>query len=309
MKILVGTLHTIENEFEAGRASVQSQTYKNHVQHVIHNLPNKEAHATLFRYFQDRNNEFDLLVKMDADMVLSRPTLFAEIVEKFVNEPQLEHLQIWVHDWYTDRLIGGLNIYRNTVRWNLDGEPVFVESSEVIHHRAGGRQTDRSHLAPAAYHCPDPSPFQAFHFGIHKGVKVLEGLRRNMPNRALEHAVNLNETWAHFLRNGDIRLAWAALGGELALRGDFGPADLDYSNPNALEVFESKYVTLTATEVKVLIRKCCRANGGILPLSLRFAYLMGGWRSVARTTAGRVYAPIQRLFGRSGLAADSASSK
>ena len=49
MKIYVGTLYSGENEFEECVAAIQNQTYKNYDHFVIRDLPNKEAHVTLFK--------------------------------------------------------------------------------------------------------------------------------------------------------------------------------------------------------------------------------------------------------------------
>lgn len=310
MKLLIGTLYTIENEFEACLRSVREQTYPVANHHVIRDLPNKEAHAALFRYFLDRTAEYDLLVKVDADMVLTRPTFLAEVVAEFAREPHLEQLQVWVHDWFTDRLIGGMNVYRNTISWVDGGDAVYVEGTSIAHQRPGGRRTDRSVLAPAAYHCPDPSPFQAFHFGIHKGVKVRQGLSQGMPARAAEHLANVEHTWAHFRRSGDVRLGMAALGGELALVGMFGPDDLPYANPRALEVFNREHAALAAPTVAARVSALRRRNGGLLPPSLRLEYLGGGWKAVGRSALrkgrGWIEAARQRLrFNRGETGRDS----
>src|SRR5687767_10692019 len=122
MRILVGTLYTIENEFEECCAAVRVQTHQDFEHLVIRNLPNKEAHATLYSTFVGRRNEFQLLVKVDADMVVENRGLLAGVVTAFTGQPTLEHLQISVHDWFTDRQVMGMNCYRHTVSWNLGDE-------------------------------------------------------------------------------------------------------------------------------------------------------------------------------------------
>jgi hypothetical protein len=81
MRILAGTLYTIENEFEDCCRSIRNQTYKNYDHLVIRNLPKKEAHNNLYQAFVDEADRYDLLVKIDADMVLCDENLFERIVK------------------------------------------------------------------------------------------------------------------------------------------------------------------------------------------------------------------------------------
>src|SRR5690242_14514637 len=117
MRILVGTLYTIENEFAACCAAIQRQTHTDFEHLVLEKLPNKVAHDTLYRTFMQRSDEFDLLIKIDADMVIRSPNLFAAIVAKFRADPLLDEYVIQLHDFFTDRPMWGMSVYRNTVRW------------------------------------------------------------------------------------------------------------------------------------------------------------------------------------------------
>ena len=87
MRILVGTLYTIENEFDECVASINRQSHSDFEHFILENLPNKHAHDTLYRTFMERSGDFVLLIKVDADMVIEDEDLFAKIVDKFrVNE-------------------------------------------------------------------------------------------------------------------------------------------------------------------------------------------------------------------------------
>ncbi len=282
MRILVGTLYTIENEFDECVASIERQSYRDFEHLVLRNLGNKEAHESLFNIFVERSGEFDLLVKVDADMVLCSEFLLAAIVERFEKNPVLEHLQIAVHDFFTDQLIMGMNVYRNSVRWDMSAEAVFVESSETIRSTPGRRVRDWNDLAPSAIHCKNPSLLQAFHFGVHKGVKVKEAVSRQMSTRAREHYYNIENTWHHFLRTDDVRLGLAALGGELALQDKFLPEHLDYSNPFVAQVFQS-HEQWSNKQIKIAVTRLRLANGGLLPPEARLEYLDIGYaRTIAR---------------------------
>ena len=68
MKILIGILHCIENEYELCIQSLQEQSVKNWNHFVIRDLPNAEAHNALYSRFMEGSKEYDLFLKLDADM-------------------------------------------------------------------------------------------------------------------------------------------------------------------------------------------------------------------------------------------------
>jgi len=233
-RVLVGTLHTIENELDRCTASILAQRGC-HVEHfVIEGESKRVAHDELYRTFMRRAGEFDLFVKVDADMVIQSPSLFARIAERFGQDPTIDQLEIAVHDFFTDGHVMGLNSFRNTVRWPERGSSLFTDATPVP---ADRHAQDHDHLAPAALHCPDPTAFQAFHFGVHKALKLLEAVAEGRSRRVQRHWHNMEATWRHFLRRGDPRLGLASLGSELALRGLFRPEHVDYSDPFARGAF------------------------------------------------------------------------
>ncbi|MFH2008152.1 MAG: hypothetical protein ABI333_16335 [bacterium] len=265
MRLLVGTMVTIENEFEACQASIRRQTYQDFEQLVIRDLPNREAHEALYGTFRDRRDEFELLVKVDADMVVSSPTLFADVVERFQCNPELQVLSIAVHDYYSDRLVFGLNTYRNTIPWQRTGDLVFTDQFPRLVNLV---TFDRRELAPAAAHCPDPSPFQAFHFGLHRGVKAHVAAARRMHGDHYARFQDIHLTGQHFLRTRDPRLGLAMIGAELALGGRFDETHLSYGNDEVEAVFND-YRELDAAALEREIKRLARANWGLLPAPWR----------------------------------------
>jgi len=265
MRLLVGTMVTIENEFEACLASIQRQTYQNFEQLVIRDLPNREAHEALYGTFFERRDEFDLLVKVDADMVVSSPTFFAEVVDRFGRNPELQILSVAVHDYFTDRLVSGLNTYRNTIPWQRTGDLVFTDQFPSL---IGAVTADRDDLAPAAAHSPDPGPFQAFHFGLHRGVKSRVSAVRRMHADHYARFQDLHLTWEHFLRCRDPRLGLAAVGGELALAGRFDETHLSYGNEEVEAAFD-KYRDLDAAALQREVERLARDHWGVLPAPWR----------------------------------------
>jgi hypothetical protein len=239
MKLLVGTLYTIEEEFDECMGSIARQTYRDFEQIIIKDLPKQEAHEALYGTFMERADEFDLLVKVDADMVLRDPELFRRIVEKFESDVELDLLLIGVHDFPCDRLVTGLNIFRNTVRWNLGEEALYTD---MTYDRGTVRKKvrDQAELAPAATHMANPSPFQAFHWGFHKGVKVARG---GSNVRYLDSLVR------HYRRNRDLRLAHAVLGVATSFLDRFSVEHVSYTNSVLQTHFHERYGGMSADEL------------------------------------------------------------
>ena len=275
MRIFIGTLYTIENEYEECVQSIHQQSFHNFDHFIFLYLPNKEAHYQLFKTFIDQCDKYDVLVKVDADMVLSRPTLFAEIVQELEANPWAEVFSIAVHDFFSDQLIWGLNAYRNTVRWNFDKDTLFVDRPDVP---SGKYLTNNSDLAPAAFHCINPSPYQAFHFGVHRGLKVIQpGQTEQNESTSKSHFWTMESTWLHFLRKGDVKLGLASVAAELAYQNKFIADDLNYSNPRMIQILEN-YLRMTRRRLELEIRKLRILNFSFLPSSRRRRILRSIYR-------------------------------
>lgn len=262
MRALVGTLRTFENEFEACADAIARQRGIEIEHFVVRDLPNREAHDELYRTFMDRSKDFDLLVKVDADMVIASETLIAELARRFAEDEAVDQAEIPVLDFFTDRLVPGLNAFRATVRWPARPDGLFVDETPVPSSRRAKTWHD---LAPAARHCPDPSPFQAFHFGLHKGLKVREARAAGQRERLARHWENVELTWRRFRCCGDLRLLLACAGAELALARVAGPAQVDHDDPWARTLFERARVLSPARLAREVRRLRRRRLLGIPP--------------------------------------------
>ena len=266
MKILVGVMHCIENEFEQCLAAIDRQTHPAYDRFVLSQLPNKEAHDRLYGTFSERARDVDLFVKIDADMVLARPTFFQEVVDRFTRESGLQHVQIALDDWFTGRRVMGLHVYRSTHRWVRNAEAHFVDMVD-------GEATlvnDIDVLAPAGSHCPNPSPFQAFHFGVHKATKVLQQERqdRNL-NQSCTHWGHFALLEAHYHRSRDSRLGLAVAGFLHGIRHLYGPAHVDFSNAETRAAFE-RYRPMPPDELNRALRGLGPYGWSKLPHALRY---------------------------------------
>ena len=260
MKFLVGTMYCGENEYDECIESLKNQTHQAWDQFVVKDLPNKLAHETLYETFMSRASECDLFLKLDADMVLEDPQMFARIVAYFEQHPQLDGITIRVHDFFSDTLIHGLHVYRSDVRWPRTEEKLFVDKPPVSpdRFRIGVKE-----LEPVASHCKNPSPFFAFHYGLHRGLKA----RQSTGGSHAYYLQTIEQVWKHFRRTRDQRLGLAVMGGELALSGEVDVEDLDLNRVEWRELcqryedlspedFSSAVQSIRSTpKSKVLVRR------------------------------------------------------
>ncbi len=236
MRILIGILHTIENEFPQCIEAIKNQTYQNFDYFVVENIPNKEAHDTLYRRFMDSADNYELFIKVDADMVLSRTTFFEEVATKMKENTATDDLEIAVHDFFTDRLIYGLHVFRNTMTWDTENnESIFVD-------RTGQQKVhvhDDKELAPAAFHCPNPSPFQSFHFGLHKATKVMQidNPRLYAPASAF-HWSNIQELLNNYYKTEKPILRYAILGAYWAIKHKATSKEVNYNSEKSSKAYQ-----------------------------------------------------------------------
>ncbi len=174
MNILVGLLYTLENEYNECLRSIHSQsTVKYEVYEVI-NKPKNVAHDLLYTHFVNNSGQYDLLIKIDADMVIEDKRLFYKIVNEFKANKYLDYLYISTYDHFTDVNYGGVNVYRNTVRWNNNKDNYFTDR---VHRNETIRESKKWKVpeeTPLIHHCPNPNNYQAFHFGIHRAIKAFQ---------------------------------------------------------------------------------------------------------------------------------------
>lgn len=220
-RILVGTMYRGESAFEACRRSVLEQTHPEVEQRVVEGLPNREAHETLYRSFMEAADAYDLFVKLDADMVLRGADALAEVARYFRRRPGLDHAIFAVRDWLSGELIEGLHVFTGRARWTFPDEDLFVDPGPDA---PGGSATVWEAPAPLADHLPEPEPYEAFRFGVHRGLKLRQaGRRRVRFGQFLLQRRVLAGCWRRFAATGDRRPGLAVLGAELVLRGELGP--------------------------------------------------------------------------------------
>jgi hypothetical protein len=212
--ILVLTLYSGENELDQCIESLQNQFYQNFEHQVFRFLPNVEAHQTLYGTIQNKKNEYDLFVKLDADMVFRSKEALADIVNIFHTYKNLDHAIFGVRDWYSGLDIVGMHAFSNNVTWKSLNDNLFVDPSPYV---PGRRIRFLSAPSPIADHSPNPSTSEAYSFGWHRALKIMQ---RNSSvsrrNQSVFHYNLLYNVWKQFVKSKDMRRGVAIYGAEQA---------------------------------------------------------------------------------------------
>ncbi len=265
MDILVGILYSGENEFQECLASIKNQTLKHKELFVVENMPNKQAHDYLYEKFMEESARFDLFVKIDADMVLANNELFEKIAHKFENNKLLKNIEIAVHDFFSDQLIWGMHAYRNGVRWIVSDDELMVDYVYEKPFQDGERMRDDVELAPAAYHCKNPTLFQSFHYGVHKALKVIQPDRKKaMPQWSDYHFQLIKKIEENYIRTLDTRVGMAVLGAHIGFKRKFPVSAINYTSKD-LSNFFSDIADLDEKQLNRKILGLSRKNLGYFP--------------------------------------------
>ncbi|MFC1866770.1 hypothetical protein ACFL0H_01340 [Thermodesulfobacteriota bacterium] len=250
-RILIGTLFSGENEIRECTDSIKEQTYLEWDHKIFSYLPNKKAHDTLYRFFMNKAEDFDIFLKVDADMVFMHKYCLSYIVDLFKNNSDSDHFQIAILDWYSNSFIIGLHAYRSSVKWVLNKENIFVDTPP----KGDNKRIDIwLKTNPLVIHNPNPSCFQAYRFGVHRALKVLQPklffFKKSQFYSQLEL---LHKVWGNFLVKDDRRIGFASLGAYSVFNQLVTHEMYDCTNHHLKDLFKERYEHLTSEELKKLL--------------------------------------------------------
>lgn len=250
-KILILTLNSGENEYEDSLVILRKQSYKNWEHVVFSNLPNKIAHEKLYSYIMDHSNDYDLFVKLDADMMLWDENSLENIVRYFEKNPNVDQANFSVWDVISNQKIIGLIVFTRNARWEKTNEMLFVDHTPKI---PGKRLLIWGNPSPVAYHCHNPHPSQAFHFGAHRAMKAIQKDREK--KNTIQSVIQWNflwRAWRFYKRDRNAPRAYFILGAYHVWNGDLGYTSNNYSDSTLKEVFE-KCQNLSEEEIYTIIK-------------------------------------------------------
>lgn len=221
-RIFVGTMASGEAEFDECCAAVWDQQDVEVEHQVVRDLPEAEAHAALWDAWARVKHRHNLFVKVDADTILADRWVLRKVWELFAGNPRVTGAQVLLHDYFTDRLIAGLNFFSPAVVFKKPKSRLLCDRVDM-NHDIVLRGEEVAHLAPIGYHCKYPSPRQAFHYGLHRTFK-----------KQSQVIADVAEAWR---RDTDEGREWALAG---AMSASFWlNRRYDYGNRRFDEAFEA----------------------------------------------------------------------
>lgn len=234
IKILIITLYSGENEYDQCCQSVKDQQGFIIEHKTIKNLPKQEAHQKLYNSFNENRLSFDYLAKLDADMVFSNPNALRNIIQQF-NE-NIDIVSATVHDGITNSDMQSFNIFSSRCYFrSSSNDPLFTDSLEIEHK---GQQISYVDTERNVLHAFNPSPFQAFMFGVHRSLKIVQpGTKVPKINSSYHQLCILNKAYANFISTGSEHAKFALLGATLVFQGIINTNTL-YQKKDYIEVFE-----------------------------------------------------------------------
>ncbi len=216
-KVLVITLYSGENEYEECLSALRLQNYKYVDLFSIENKPNYEAHCELYKKIEDNQHIYDLFLKVDADMILRTPDVIGRIVSIFKGNMKLDHAIFTVYDWASETNIIGMHAFSNRAKWGTPNDRLFVDPSPVIE---GERKLYKGE-GPVADHMPDPTDLQAYVFGYHRAIKIIQSKKSNFSRWQYRYQYKLlQNVWQAYQRNLDKKRYFVLAGAEDAFDGE-----------------------------------------------------------------------------------------
>lgn len=177
---LAGVLYAGEPSLPRVLAGLEQQRDAELRTVVIGHHPFDEAHRRLYRTFDERRSEHDVMVKVDADMEIVAPRLLSALGHVFLGNPGLDMIVLGVDDWLSGERIMGMNAWRRGIRWRAAPSPLFADlpATDV---RTRLKILDAPETL--VLHATSPSPAQSRRYGAQRGLKVLETLKRSRLER------------------------------------------------------------------------------------------------------------------------------
>ena len=198
-KVFVGTMHSNENEFNESQRAIDEQKNVHVEKFVVSGLNEKQAAITLYSEWNKRKHDFDCFAQVDADTVLLHENVIYDACKALKANVACNCLQAPLLDFLTNRFINGLNFYESSVVFN-------VVNDELRTDRCTTNTTWMFHtneyfpisLYPAGHHSPNPSLLQAYHFGVHRGLKNHRNYYYNDILRAFKLTHSIQRAYALF---------------------------------------------------------------------------------------------------------------
>lgn len=212
-KIMIITLYCGESGYKNCINSVKTQNYDGKIDHIfIENLPNIEAHKACYQTIMDQSNNYDLFIKLDADMVFTSTTALTDTVNFWTKNNNPDHMVFAVHDDLSDQNIIGIHVFSKNCTWDITThDPLFVDPNP---HYNGQHIKTYNAPAPFVSHLAHPTDAEAYQYGVHRAAKAFQWGRWNADIRGLGALRTLLDVADHYKRTGDKNALKALQGAE-----------------------------------------------------------------------------------------------
>jgi len=179
VRVWVGTMYSGESEYEDSKRSVSQQTGVDISHFLIEGKSEHDAAVLLYSTWESLKSNYDFFVQVDADTILRHPRVIEQMYHSIKDSHEYTSVQAPLHDFLTDSHIMGLNGYMPSIRWVTDTtDKLYTDRCHV------GNITKISglpeSLIPAGLHASQPTDMQAYHFGVHRGLKNQIGRREQV---------------------------------------------------------------------------------------------------------------------------------
>jgi len=236
-KIFVGTMYSGENELPRSVSRLFSQEGIEISHYVVHGKRELDAHRDLYATWNSVKDSYDAFMQLDPDTVLHENTSIRAMFDLLVEQSTSGYtsIQCPLMDFFTQKEIYGLNMYLPDVIFNVPNDEVFCDRA-TSNNRTIPFKVLPGNLNPIGDHCPDPTFSQAFHFGLHRGLK----------NRMQQRIDTINA----FINMGDDRRAMAVLGFEMS-RDFVANKKVSYSDDEFMRAYVKACVMLESFKTRL----------------------------------------------------------
>jgi len=180
-KVFVGTMYCGENEFDCSQQFVDEQKNVIISKYIIKNKPEHEAAKELYSTWNIVKCEYDFFVQVDADTILAHDYVFDNATQLLYshlsplrdNTKTFTSLQAPLYDYLTNDYVMGLNVYSTQVEWDVNVDKLYTDRCTKNNKtmRTDNFKEFPKSLVPAGSHATRLSNVQAYHYGIHRGLK------------------------------------------------------------------------------------------------------------------------------------------
>lgn len=127
LKVLVGMMHSDESTVEEAVSAVQTQRGCDVTVVRITGLSEAEAHKALYERFNEVAHRFDMMVKVDPDMLVRSEVLFGSVQDLFRRWPGIGSVVVPVWDYLTGQNILGMHFWRRGVNFSTPESSLWAD--------------------------------------------------------------------------------------------------------------------------------------------------------------------------------------